>query len=180
MNQCPSGSTNTHVLASCLCQEAVALGNEWHSICCAQSGIMYAVKLVKGKDHPLKLGPPDFIEKVSTVGLLQRLTKRLWHTSKTIILDSGFCVLQGFVELCKMGVFAAALIKKRKYWPKHILGDDITKHFDDKDVGTADWAGELEGTKFHMFCMKEPNYVMSIISTYATLTRKGNKKGDTR
>ena len=60
--------------------------------------------------------------------------------------------------------------KKRKHWPKHTLGDDIAKHFADKDVGAADaWAGELEGTKFHMFSMKQPNYVMSSMLTYGTL-----------
>jgi hypothetical protein len=28
------------------------MGNEYHSICCGLSGIMYAIELVKGKDHP--------------------------------------------------------------------------------------------------------------------------------
>ena len=161
----------------CVPRKPWPLGNEWHSICCAQSGVMYAVELVEGKDHPPQLGNPEFNEKGKTVGLLQRLTRRLWHTSKAVVLDSGFCVLQGLVELRKKGVFAAALIKKRKYWPKHIRGDDIAKHFQEKDVGDTDaWAGELEGTRFHVFCMKEPDYVMSIMSTYGTLVRTGTGK----
>ena len=41
------------------------------------------------------------------------------------MLDSGFCVLKGIAELKKKGVFAAALIKKRRYWPKFIDGDAI-------------------------------------------------------
>ncbi len=32
------------------------LGNEWHSICCAISGVMYAIELVDRKDHPHQMG----------------------------------------------------------------------------------------------------------------------------
>ena len=91
------------------------LGNKWHWICYAQSGVMYAVKLVEGKDRPRELSQMKFNEKGMTEGLLQRLTRQLWHTSKAVILDSRFCVLQGLVKLRKKGVFAAALIKKRRY-----------------------------------------------------------------
>ena len=161
----------------CVKRKPWPLGNEWHSICCAKSGVMYAVELVEGKDRPPERGQPSFNDKGKTVGLLQRLTKSLWYTSKTVILDSGFCVLQGLVELRKRGVFAAALIKKRKYWPKHIRGDEIAQHFADKEVGTADaWAGELDGVRFHVFSMKEPDYVMSLMATYGSLSRGGPEK----
>ena len=36
----------------------------------------------------------------------------MWHTGHVEVLDSRFCVLQGMVELCKKGVFAAAQIKE--------------------------------------------------------------------
>ena len=145
-------------------------GNEWHSICCCASGIMFAVELVEGKDAPRELGPKRFEELGKTVGLLLRLTESLWGTAKTVILDSGFCVLKGIVELKKKGVYASALIKKRKYWPKHIRGDDIKKHFEDKEIGAADaWQGEMEGVPFHVFGMKDTDYVMSLMSTYGTL-----------
>ena len=138
---------------------------------------MYAVELVEGKDHLVNLGEYKYNKKGKTVGLLQRLTRRLWHTSKTVVLDSGFCVLQGLVELWKKGVFAAALIKKRRYWPKYIRGDEIAEHFRDKDVGAVDaWPGELDGVRFHVFCMKKPDYVMSLMSMYGTLTRRGDGK----
>jgi hypothetical protein len=42
-----------------------------------------------------------------------------------VILDSGFCVLQCLVELKKIGVFASAVIKKRRYWPKYVPGEQI-------------------------------------------------------
>ena len=161
----------------CVSRKPWPLGNEWHTICCANSGVMFAVELVEGKDRPSQLGNFAFSQKGKTVGLLQRLTKSLWHTSKTVILDSGFCVLQGIVELRKRGVFAAALIKKRRYWPKHIRGDEIIAHFKDKEVGSVDaWPGTLDGVSFHVFCMKEPDYVMSLMSTYGTLLGHGVEK----
>ena len=52
-----------------------------------------------------------------------------------MILESGFCVLEGLIELRKVGVFVGALIKKQRYWPKHIKGDMIDTHFQDKEVG---------------------------------------------
>ena len=37
----------------------------------------------------------------------------------------------------------------------------------DKDVGDTDsWAGVLDDKPFHVYAMKEPEYVMSLMSTY--------------
>ena len=46
----------------------------------------------------------------------------LHGTGMVVVLDSGFCVLEGVIELQKRGVFTAALIKKRRYWPKYVPG----------------------------------------------------------
>ncbi len=29
---------------------------EWHSICCANGGVMYDIELVQGKNHPHQMG----------------------------------------------------------------------------------------------------------------------------
>ena len=85
------------------------------------------------------------------------------------MLDSGFCVLKGIVELKKRRVYASALIKKRRYWPEYIKGDDIKSYFDGKDVGDCDARKEqMDKVDFHVYMMKEPVYVMSIMSTYGT------------
>ena len=73
-----------------------------------------------------------------TEGLLLRLTKSIWNSGRTVILDSGFYVVKGILELKKKGVFSGALIKKRRYLPKHIEGDNIQSHFDNKPVGVPD------------------------------------------
>ena len=52
-----------------------------------------------------------------------------------MVLDSGFFVLEGLVELRKFGVFAGSLINKWSYWSKHIKGDMIDTPFQDKEVG---------------------------------------------
>ena len=93
------------------------------------------------------------------------------------MLDSGFCVLQGLVELKKLGVFAHALIKKRRYWPKHVKGDDIIHHFANKEVGSADaLRGQLDGVPVYIYGMKEPDYTMMLMATYGTLVEQGDKK----
>ena len=101
----------------------------------------------------------------------------IFHLGFVVILDSGFCVLKGIVELRKKGVFASALIKKRRYWPKYIHGEEVKEHFNDKEVRDADsWGGKLEDVPFHVFAMKEPDYVMSLMSTYGTNAQDGYKE----
>ena len=152
-------------------------GNEYHMVCCCLSGIMWGIDLVEGKDHPQQLCQLEYEELGSTVGLLLRMLFPIFHLGFVVILDSGFCGLKGIVELRKKGVFAGALIKKRRYWPKYIHGDEVKEHFNDKEVGDADsWGGKLEDVPFHVFAMKEPDYVMSLMSTYGTNARDGYKE----
>ena len=152
-------------------------GNEYHTICCCKSGILWRLELVEGKDRPAERPPPMFHWTGNTVGLLLRLTQPIHGQGKVVILDSGFCVLKGIVELKKRGVYASALIKKRRYWPKYIPGDVIKAHFSTKPVGAADsMAGVLEEVPFHVYCMKEPDYTMMLMSTYGTNSTTNTKR----
>lgn len=151
-------------------------GNEYHTICCAKSGVMWALEIVEGKDAPPQV-EPEHNDKGKTVGLLLRLTRQLYGTGKVVILDSGFCVLQGIIELAKHGVFASALIKKRRFWPKFIPGDEIKAHFELLQVGTAgSIRGQKDGVDFDVYCLKEPDYTMMIMSTYGTNLPMGATK----
>ena len=126
---------------------------------------------------PSQRPPKNILDLGKTVGLLLRLTKPLWNTAKLVILGSGFCVLKGIVELQKKGVFASALIKKRRYWPKFIKGDDVKAHFADREVGAVNvWQGQLYDVKFHVSCMKEPDYVISLMKTYGTTELMGEAR----
>ena len=121
-------------------------GNEWNDTGCCSSDVIWSVDLREGKDRPRHLGEKEYDDMGKTVGTLLRLMKSQFGTGKTVVLDSGFCVLQGLVELKKNGIYTHALIKKRRYWPKHVPGDAIIKHFNNKQVGETDAIhGELDG-----------------------------------
>ncbi|KAL7571289.1 hypothetical protein ACA910_008942 [Epithemia clementina (nom. ined.)] len=149
-------------------------GNEYHNVCCSLCGILWSLELVEGKDAPQQAPKPRFSNLGNTVGLMLRVLSPIFAKGLVVILDSGFCVLKGIVELKKRGVYASALIKKRRYWPKFIRGEEIKQHFNNKQVGDCDaWKGSMDEVKFHVYAMKEPDYVMSLMSTYGTNQRKG-------
>ena len=73
-----------------------------------------------------------------------------------IILDSGFCVLKGIIELMKRGIYTGALIKKCHYWPKFIKGDAMDAHMSTKATGeTACLTGMMDNVKYYVFAMME-------------------------
>ena len=101
--------------------------NEYHTICCGESGIMDGWDIVEVRDHPIPMGRAEFetSPNIKTVGLMLRLPRAPWSTGKAVIMDSGFCVLKGLLETRKRGVYGSALIKKRRYWPRGFYGDTI-------------------------------------------------------
>ena len=151
-------------------------GNEWHDIGCADTNVIWQLKIREGKNQPRKL-PKEHDNKGKTVGTLLHLTKPIHGSGKLVVLDSGFCVLQGLVELKKLGVFTHAFIQKHRYWPKHVKGDDIIQHFANEEVGSADaLRGQLDGVPVYIYGMKEPDYTMMLMGTYGTLAKQGEEK----
>ena len=56
-------------------------------------------------------------------------------------------------------------------------GNAIIQHFAEKGVGATDaLPGKLDDVPFHVHCMKEPDYVMMLMSTYGTLAEVGEEK----
>ena len=80
-----------------------------------------------GWDHTIPMERPEFetSTNMKVVGLILLLTRELWSTGKSVIIDSGFCVLKGLMEMRKRKVYGGELIKKRCYWPKGGYGDGI-------------------------------------------------------
>ena len=133
--------------------------------------------LREGKDWPQNLGHKEFDNIGKTTGILLQLTKPVWSTGKVFVLDNGFCVLQAIVEIKKRGLFAVALIKKRRYWPKYVPCNEIIAHFNNKDVGDINAIkGTMDGVPFHIHVMKEPDYIMMLMSTYGMTLRMGVTK----
>ena len=55
-------------------------------------------------------------------------------------------------------------------------GQQIIEHFSDKSIGFSEAIkGELDRVPFHLDGMKEPDYVMQIMSIYGTMTELGEK-----
>ena len=73
-------------------------GNEYHTECCALSGILWQMELVEGNDSPSQI-IPKFSNEGKTVGLLLRVLEPIFANGMVVILDSGFCVLRGIIEL---------------------------------------------------------------------------------
>ena len=153
-------------------------GNEYHTICCGHSGILFAMEMVEGKDTPKERSVDPNENKIGKTGaLLLRLCQSIFTTGKVVILDSGFCVLRAIIGLRQQGVFASALIKKRKYWPKYVPGEAMNEHMASKQVGECDsLKGTLDGVPYDLFTLKEPDYTMKLMSTYGGLIVPKNQK----
>ena len=137
-------------------------------VCCSLSGILWQMEIVEGKDAPSQI-VPKFNNQGKTVGLLLHVLEPIFGKGNMAVLDSRFCVLKGIVELKKHGVYASTLIKKWKYWPKYIKGKAIKQHFEVKQVGDCDsWKGNMDEVPFHVYTMKESDYVMSLMCMYGT------------
>ena len=91
------------------------MGNEYSSICCGLSEIIFTIDMVERKDALRERDQPEYHENGKTGGLLLRLCESIFHTGNVVILDSIFCVLTVFTVLKKMGIHDLVLIKKRIY-----------------------------------------------------------------
>ena len=129
---------------------------------------------MEGIDRPNELGKKKREDLGKTVGLMLQMCEPIFSTGKCVVLDSGFCVSKGITALLDFCVNAAALTKKRKYWPKGLPGDTIDEYFTNKDINHVDILESItedgpEGKTFKIFCFKEPEYVMKIMATWITL-----------
>ena len=59
-------------------------------------------------------------------------------TGGYVIIDSGFYVLKGLIELMKKVGFAYAVIKKRRYWLSTVPGKEMKDNFGDGEGGLTD------------------------------------------
>ena len=98
---------------------------------------------MEGKNRPDRLGKKKWKDLGKTVCLMLQMFEPIFSTGKFVVLDSGFCVSKGITYLLEFGFYAAALIKKRKYWPKGVPGDAIDEYFVYKDVTHVDMLEEI-------------------------------------
>ena len=86
-------------------------------------------------------------------------------------MDSGFCVTAGIFHLHELGVYGQALVKKHKYWPKDVPGDQIDWYFDGKELGfSKTLKQDMDGILFYVHCSKDTKFVTKMMSTHGLLT----------
>ena len=163
----------------CIPRKPHPFGNEYHSIADGDGGkpIMWRIKLQEGKDRPKK---PDgsfaFATEferagfTKTASLMLFMTKNIHHTGKIVTMDSGFCVKVGIEAMDKYGVYGQALIKKKRYWPRGVPGDQIDEHFNNKALGYSETLKQVaDGKQFLIHCTKEEKYVTKLMSTHGLI-----------
>ena len=92
--------------------------------------------------------------------------KSYFATGRYVILDSGFCVLIGLIQLREKGMLAYAVIKKRRYWPFMVPGKDMEDHFGRMVVGETDAIqGTVDGDIYNLWGTKEPIYLKRMMAT---------------
>ena len=161
------------------------LGNEYHTIADGDDGkpIVWRVKMQEGKDRPKDATgnwafPSEFegtnintgrkYTKTST--LMCEMTVPIHGTGKVVSMDSGFCVTCGILHLHDHGVYGQALIKKRKYWPKGVPGDQISKYFEGKPLGfVKTLQQDMDGVQFNIHCTRDDRFVTKMMSTHGLL-----------
>ena len=144
------------------------LGNEYHTICCGDTAIMFKMELVEGKKTPSQV-PVEFGDLSPTTGLVLRMTKPLFSSGRVVIMDSAFCVLDAVKGLADRGLFTATVAKKRAYWPRGVCGTDLVAHMKDKPVGELHTRqGNYKGMPFLLFCVNHRLYTFVLVSTYGS------------
>ncbi len=112
-------------------------GYKYHMACCGLLGVLFSLEMMERKDWPLQLGPPEYDDiGGKRTGLLLCMLSSIFHFSRYVALDRGFCVLQTLIKLKKKGVFAATLMKKQRYWPTLVPGAHTIDYFKGKAVGS--------------------------------------------
>ncbi len=155
-------------------------GNEFHIICNGDQGrsILWHAELVEGKDHPLKAnGMWAFSCELKhasiskTAALMLCTTQPVHRKGKVVMMDSGFCVAVGIVELHKCRVFGQLLIKTHcRYWPKYVPGNKINNYFVRKELGeTHTYEQEVDSIKYLIHCTRYDCYVSKIMSSHGIL-----------
>ena len=160
-------------------------GNEYHSIADGDDGqpVMWRIKIQEGKDRPKdetgKWAFPSKFEGQNDKGrkytktstLMCEMTEPIHGTGKVVSMDSGFCVSAGILHLHDLGVYGQALVKKRRYWPKGVPGDQIDRYFEGKPLGHCkSLLQDMEGIPFYVHCCRDSKYVTKMMSTHGLLT----------
>ena len=161
-------------------QKPHPFGNEYHTIACCDTHIIFFVEIVEGKDRP-STGPDsaaEFEEELgATAALVTRMTRPIWGTSRVVLLDSGFGFLPCLQALRAKGLFSTCVIKKRKYWPAGTEGDVLLSELASREVGKVRVReGSKDGCKVWVAGMADSKHIGIMANTWCTSLPKGRKR----
>jgi hypothetical protein len=153
-------------------------GNEYHTMACAMTHILFWMEMVEGKDRPPQLGPLQHVEAHGKLcGLVLRAAEGIKGSNRVIGMDSGFGVLAALPELRKRGLHGTIVMKKKKYWPKGLPGDQILEALRMQEIGTTQvLVGKFKGEKIWVGCQVDSKHTTLIANTWSTTERTGSKK----
>jgi hypothetical protein len=135
-------------------------------LCERFNGFFRAIRR-KGLTNGTSINPTDANGK--TTSLLLHLCKCTFLSGQCVILDSDFCFLQ-IVNIHQQAVHTVLGIRKRRFWPSCIKGQEVIDQLKDKDVDVCNAPhGKLMTILFTIFALKEQKYVLMMRSTYGTL-----------
>ena len=155
-------------------------GNEYHTIACADTHIIFYIEIVEGKDKP-SMGPDSIVEFLdqweATPSLVLRMTKNIWGTQRVVLLDSGFGFLPCLQALKSKGLFGTCVIKKRAYWPAGTEGEVLLEEMAGKDVGTIRVRrGTKDTCAVWIAAMADSKHTGIMANTWGTTHEKGRKR----
>ena len=102
---------------------------------------------------------------------MMRMTNTLFGTGKSVVIESGFCVLKGLVGMLTHGLYGMTVIKKKN--PKQWKVNYIEVCFRDEEVGDVyDVYGDLDGHKYKIQCIKDDEYFMNLFGTHGVMSKR--------
>ena len=154
-------------------------GNEYHTIACCDTHIIFYIEIMEGKDRPSQ-GPDsvaEFEEKGATPGLVTRMTRTIWGSSRVVLLDSGFGYLPCLQALKGKGLYSTCVIKKHAYWPAGTEGNKLLEEMSGREVGSIRIReGVKDGCRVWIAAMADSKHTAIMANTWSTTLEKGDKR----
>ena len=147
-------------------------GNEYHTIACCETHIIFYVEIVEGKDKPIE-GPNSEVEYLqqwgATGALVTWMTRPIWGSGWVVLLDSGFGYLPCLQALKGKGLFGTCVIKKRAYWPSGTKGEVLLVELQGKEVATTCVRlGQKDSVQVWIGCMADSKHTAIMANTWST------------
>lgn len=83
------------------------------------------------------------------------------------------------IELLKLGLFSACVIKKKKGWPKYTRTEEVLQEIHGEEVGTVIVRkGKIvnDVCPFYLAAQADSKHTSIMLSSWATTRREGNMK----